>query len=187
MEKTPHILFAGDGAEQLAEKYGLELVDREYFITPERKERFEKQQQEDKGGTVGAVALDMEGNLAAATSTGGMSNKMPGRIGDSPIINAGTYADNETCAVSSTGWGEKYIINAAAFSVSAFMKWRGMDLQEAADELIWNILDEGDGGIIAVDRKGNYIMEFNTQSMLRGAVTSNGIEEVGILQQEYKQ
>lgn len=134
----------------------------------------------DRFGTVGAVALDREGNLAAATSTGGMTNKMPGRVGDVPVIGAGTYADNRTAAVSATGHGEKFIRNVVSYQIAAGMEMLGLTLQESADRVINGKLDEGDGGIIAVDRYGNISMTFNSPGMFRGAVDSDGFFEVAI-------
>ena len=131
-------------------------------------------------GTVGVAALDRDGNLAAGTSTGGMTNKMPGRIGDSPVIAAGTYADNNTCAVSATGHGEKFIRNAVAYQICAIMEFQGASLQDAARTVIHEKLDEGDGGIIAVDYLGNIAMEFSSPGMFRGAADSNGRFEVAI-------
>ncbi|MDG5768088.1 isoaspartyl peptidase/L-asparaginase [Balneolales bacterium ANBcel1] len=130
--------------------------------------------------TVGVAALDRDGNLAAGTSTGGMTNKMPGRIGDSPVIAAGTYADNNSCAVSATGHGEKFIRNAVAYQICAIMEYRGATLEEAARTVIHGKLDEGDGGIIAVDRFGNISMEFSSPGMFRGAADSEGRFEVAI-------
>jgi beta-aspartyl-peptidase (threonine type) len=183
MEKTPHVLLAGNGAEKFAEKMGIKLVPSNYFDTPlrykqwqEHKKRIEKQ----KYGTVGCVARDIHGNLAAGTSTGGMTDKMPGRIGDSPLIGDGTYANNKTCAVSCTGWGEKFIKNTVAFNVSALMEYKGLSLVQAADEMIYKRLRSDDGGLIAVDRDGNYTMPFNSTGMFRGVATSSGIFEVKI-------
>lgn len=184
MEKSPHVLLAYHGAEEFARKMGIELVPNSYFDTPLRKQQLEeylkKQKVEDpvhgKGnhGTCGCVALDEYGNLAAGTSTGGMTGKMPGRIGDSPLIGDGTYADNKTCAVSGTGWGEKFIKHVVAFNISALMAYSGMSLQDAVHEIIYDILQPDDGGVIAVDKDGNYAMEFNTSGMFRGVATSSG-------------
>lgn len=133
-------------------------------------------EQEDKFGTVGCVALDRSGNLAAGTSTGGMNNKMDGRIGDSPVIGAGTYANDETCAISCTGWGEFFIRTLAAKTVSDLMEYKGMSLKAAADTVIHNIIPAlgGDGGMIALDREGNFSFPFNTSGMFRGYVTEEG-------------
>ncbi len=183
MEKTPHILLAYDGAEKFAQKMGVKLVPPEYFDTPERYKQwqdYKKKLEEGNHGTVGCVALDEYGNLAAGTSTGGMTNKMPGRIGDSPLIGDGTYANNKTCAVSCTGWGEKFIKHTIAFNVSALMEYKKLSLKQAVDELIYNQLQPNDGGLIAVDKKGNYAMPFNTSGMFRGVATSSGKFEVMI-------
>ncbi|MDE3058496.1 MAG: isoaspartyl peptidase/L-asparaginase [Bacteroidota bacterium] len=183
MEKTPHVLLAYDGAEKFAQSVGVALVPSTYFDTPERLKQLHEMQKkikEGNHGTVGCVVLDEYGNLAAGTSTGGMTNKMPGRIGDSPLIGDGTYANNKTCAVSCTGWGEKFIKNTVAFNVSALMEYKGMTLKEAADEMIYKRLQPDDGGLIAVDRGGNYTMPFNTTGMFRGVATSSGTFEVKI-------
>lgn len=183
MEKTPHVLLAYQGAEKFAEQMGIKLVPQSYFDTPERLKQlkeYQKKLEEGKHGTVGCVALDEYGNLAAATSTGGMTNKMPGRIGDSPLIGDGTYANNKTCAVSCTGWGEKFIKNTVAFNVSALMEYKGMSLKDAADQIIYKVLQPGDGGLIAVDKNGNYAMPFSTSGMFRGVATSTGTFEVKI-------
>lgn len=183
MEKTKHIMLVADGAERFAESVGMELVPPAYFDTPHRYKQWQeyrKKLEEEKKGTVGCVALDEYGNLAAGTSTGGMTNKMPGRVGDSPLINAGTYANNKTCAVSCTGWGEKFIKNTVAFNVSALMEYKGMTLQQAAEEMIYKRLQKDDGGLIAVDTHGNYAMEFNTSGMFRGVANSSGLFEVKI-------
>ncbi len=183
MEKTPHVLLAGDGAERFAESMGMRLVPSTYFDTPGRFKQwqdYKKRLEKEKHGTVGCVALDTHGNLAAGTSTGGMTNKMPGRIGDSPLIGDGTYANNKTCAVSCTGWGEKFIKNTVAFNVSALMEYKGMTLEQAANEMVHVRLRPNDGGLIAVDRDGNYAMPFNTSGMYRGVATSSGTFEVKI-------
>jgi beta-aspartyl-peptidase (threonine type) len=186
MEKTPHVLLGGEGAEEFAKQMassGLEIVPNEYFDTPQRYEELKRVKHRDSvevKGTVGCVALDKFGNLAAATSTGGRTNKMPGRIGDSPLINAGTYANNKTCAVSGTGIGEEFIRHTIAYNVSALMEYKNMSLQEAADEVVFKILKKGDGGVIAVDKEGNYTMTFNTTGMFRGVANSGGVFEVKI-------
>ncbi|HEY6952979.1 MAG TPA: isoaspartyl peptidase/L-asparaginase [Bacteroidota bacterium] len=183
MEKTPHVLLAYEGAEKFAESMGIKLVPGTYFDTPKRQkewDNFKKRQAEKEHGTVGCVVLDRYGNLAAGTSTGGMTGKMPGRIGDSPLIGDGTYANNKTCAVSGTGWGEKFIKNTVAFNVSALMEYKGMTLKEATDEIIYKRLQKDDGGLIAVDRQGNYAMPFNSSGMFRGVATSSGTFEVKI-------
>ena len=178
MEKTRHVLLGGEGAEKFAEKMGIELVPNEYFDTEIRYQQLLKIKE--KTETVGCVALDKYGNLAAGTSTGGLTNKMAGRIGDSPLINAGTYANNKTCAVSGTGTGEEFIRNTVAYNVSALMEFKGMTLKDAANEVVFNILKKDDGGIIAVDKHGNYAAPFNTLGMYRGVATSDGVFEIKI-------
>jgi beta-aspartyl-peptidase (threonine type) len=183
MEKTRHVMLTSEGAEKFAAEINLEIVEKDYFITPRVKNNYEKgikQLIEEKKGTVGVVALDKKGNLAAGTSTGGMMLKMPGRVGDSPIIGAGTYADNRTCAVSCTGRGEQYIKHAVAFNVSALMLYKNLPLAEAVNEIFTERLNPDDGGLIAVDKDGNYVMHYNTQSMFRGVVTSGGVFETKI-------
>jgi L-asparaginase / beta-aspartyl-peptidase len=184
MERSQHVMLAGKGAETFAAEQGLEIVPPEYFFTQERWDSYLKAKQnadsldvpDKKHGTVGCVALDQYGNLAAATSTGGMTFKKYGRIGDSPIIGAGTYADNNTCAVSATGHGEYFIRYVVAYDISALMKYRGLTLTDAANEVIMKKLKElgGTGGVIAVDKSGNIAMPFNTAGMFRGYVTSGG-------------
>ncbi len=194
MTDSKHVLLAGRGAEIFAEGQGLEIVDTGYFFTKKKweslqraKKRKEEQikKESDKFSTVGAVALDLHGNLAAGTSTGGMTNKMFGRIGDSPIIGAGTYADNASCAVSSTGHGEFFIRNVVAYDISALMKYKGWSLEKAADYVIMNKLKAIDagGGIIAVDKNGNVAMTFNTTSMIRGVVTSEDDIKIYLLEE----
>ncbi len=190
MEHSPHVLLVGEGAEQFAKKEGLSLADSSYFFTRSRwnsylRVKAEKEQGE-RHGTVGAVALDMQGNLAAGTSTGGMTYKMHGRVGDSPIIGAGTYADNASCAVSATGHGEYFIRNVVAYQIGALMDFSGFSLKEAANYVILDKLKKqgADGGIIAVDNKGNFTMTFNTDGMFRGFVTSSGFKGVYIYKDE---
>jgi len=189
MEKSKHVLLVDGGAEKFAKEHRIAIVDPSYFITPERKETWQKIRDKqdktnkaDKPGTVGAVAVDKKGNLAAATSTGGMMFKMKGRVGDSPVIGAGTYANNATCAVSCTGHGEFFIRNVVAYDLSALMQYKGMGLKEAADYLINDKLKsmKADGGLIAVDKDGNIAMPFNTNAMFRGYITSEGKSEVFI-------
>jgi beta-aspartyl-peptidase (threonine type) len=172
-------MLVRDGAEKFAREHGLEIVDPSYFFTQKRWDALVKAQ---KHGTVGAVALDRSGNLAAATSTGGMTNKMTGRVGDTPIIGAGTYANNKSCAVSATGHGEYFIRFSVGHDISALMEYKNMPLEAAAVEVIFNKLLPvgGSGGVIAVDKDGNYTMTFNTSGMFRGVVTSDGQREVGI-------
>jgi beta-aspartyl-peptidase (threonine type) len=179
MEKTPHILFAGNGAEELGKKLGVDIVDPSYFFVYERYEELKKRMEQIKG-TVGCVAIDQFGNIAAATSTGGRTGKMPGRVGDTPIINAGTYANNKTCGVSATGIGELFIKNAACYQISVLMEYKGYTLKQAAEEIIFNVLPENSGGVITVDKNYNYEMTFNTSSMMRGVATSDGVFEVKI-------
>jgi L-asparaginase / beta-aspartyl-peptidase len=190
MEKSRHVLLVGSGAEEFALEEGVALVPNEYFRTPERQQQLEAAQRGQQvpelaaspGGTVGAVALDMEGNLAAATSTGGMTNKRPGRIGDSPIIGAGTYAKNGVCAVSATGQGEYFIRAVAAYHICSAVEYRGLTLERAAREMLHQILRGigGSGGIIAVGAAGQVVMEFSTESMFRGARDSRGRRELAI-------
>lgn len=167
MEQSPHVFLTGKGAEQFAIEQGLDTVPNDYFITPARQASWEKAQ---KHGTVGCVALDRSGNLAAGTSTGGMQNKKFGRLGDAPVIGAGTYADNGACAVSCTGHGEYFIRYAVAHDLAARLAYGRVSLREAARELVMEKLVEkgGAGGLIAVDRNGNIVMPFNTPGMYRG-------------------
>jgi len=181
MEQSPHVMLARDGAEAFAAAKGLEIVDPSYFHTETRwkafleaKKRREAKEAEtdgdEKHGTVGCVALDRDGNIAAGTSTGGMTLKMWGRIGDSPVIGAGTWADNATCGVSATGHGEFFIRNAVAHDIAARMAYAGATLQEAADQVIMEklVAQEATGGIVALDHEGNIAMVFNTPGMYRG-------------------
>ncbi|NUN10097.1 MAG: isoaspartyl peptidase/L-asparaginase [Ignavibacteriaceae bacterium] len=185
MEKSPHVMLSATGAERFAGDHGLELVENSYFITDETLEIFRKRKAtEEKKGTVGAVALDKDGNLAAATSTGGMMFKKPGRIGDAPIIGAGNYADNRTCAVSCTGKGEKYIKNAVAFHISALMEYKGFSLSQAVDYVMDTKLEKGDGGVISLDKDGNYYMKYTTGGMIRAAANSEGVWEIKIWENE---
>lgn len=200
MVNSEHVLLSGRGAEQFAEEQGLEIVDPSYFYTERRYKAMERAREreqkaknnktafydpfikDEKFGTVGCAALDKHGNLAAGTSTGGMSNKKYNRIGDSPIIGAGTYANNKTCAVSSTGWGEYFIRGVVAYDISAMMEYKGVSLQDAAHEVIQKKLPAlgGDGGIIAIDHDGNVAMEFNTAGMYRATMNKNGELKIGI-------
>lgn len=186
MTDSPHIFFVGDGAEQFATEMGLERVDPEYFFVQRRYDAWQakvardKAAQADKHGTVGAVALDREGNLAAATSTGGLTDKRFGRVGDVPVIGAGTYANNRTAAISCTGYGEQFIRNTVAHDVSAVMEYKGLSLEAAANEVIHGKLNEGDGGLIAVGHDGSIALVFNSAGMFRGAADSAGRFEVGI-------
>ena len=179
MEKTKHIMLCGAGADAFGKKMDVSYVKNSYFDTPRRLRQYEEIKNS-KHGTVGCVALDTYGNLAAATSTGGTGYKMPGRVGDSPIIGAGTYANNKTCAVSCTGEGELFIKNNIAFNLSALMEYKNMSLKDAANELIYTTLDKNTGGLISVDKDGNYTMPFNTNGMLRGVANSEGLFEVEV-------
>lgn len=181
MDSTKHVMLTAAGAERFAAAAGLELVENSWLVTPERKAAWEKWRQQAQG-TVGAVALDIHGNLASATSTGGMMGKMPGRIGDTPVIGAGTFASNQTCAVSATGHGEFFILRVVAYDVSARMAYLGQGLQKAADGVIMGDLKQMkvSGGLIAVDRKGNIAMPFNTNAMFRGFARSDGSRETMI-------
>ena len=182
MEKSPHVMLYGEGAEAFAKKMGVEMVDQKYFFTQERWDALQKVKaspapmaDKDRHGTVGAVALDQAGNLAAGTSTGGMTNKEFGRIGDSPIIGAGTYASNQTCGVSCTGDGEYFIREGVAREVAAMMEYKGASVQEAAQAAIDKVGKiGGTGGLIALDRQGNFAMPFNTSGMYRGRVDAAG-------------
>lgn len=169
--KTPHVMLSGAGAERFATEQGLELVDNMYFATPKTMEWVEKLKAESKkNGTVGCVVLDKQGNLTAGTSTGGMFKKKWGRIGDSPVIGAGTYADNNSCAVSCTGHGEYFIRHAVAFNLCARYKYLKEPVEKAADYIINTELNTnaGNGGLIAVDKDGNIAMPFNSTGMFRG-------------------
>lgn len=192
MTQSKHVMLAGQGADEFAEKHGLDMVDPSYFVDSARYQQFLNRNRrqnstgsrmrdlhvaEDKHfGTVGAVALDQAGTIAAGTSTGGMSDKQFGRIGDSPIIGAGTYANNETCGISSTGWGEYFIRLVVAHDISALMAYGNLSLQEAADSVIMKKLPRlgGNGGVIGLDRNGNITMTFNTPGMFRGYIRSKG-------------
>jgi len=180
MEKTRHVLLAGDGAERLAQQHGLQLEAPAYFRT-ERQQASLERNLKNYHGTVGAVALDADGNLAAATSTGGYTGKLPGRIGDSPLVGAGTYADNRACAVSGTGLGEAFIRAAVAYDVAARMRYRGESLASAARAALASVKKlGGDGGLIAVDRRGNVAMPFNSEGMYRGSIDRRGKMTIAI-------
>ncbi len=169
--QTPHVMLSGTGADAFAASQGLELVDNMYFATPKTMEWIEKLKKESrKNGTVGCVVLDKQGNLTAGTSTGGTFKKKWGRIGDSPVIGAGTYADNNSCAVSCTGHGEYFIRHAVAFNLCARYKYLKEPVEQAADYIIHTELNvnAGEGGLIAVDKNGNIAMPFNTTGMFRG-------------------
>ena len=198
MEKSPHVMMVGDGAEKFAKEQNIELVDEKYFWTQERWDALQKilQQEKEKAatpqpkgmsenlaelpynkfGTVGAIALDKDGNLAAGTSTGGMTNKKYGRVGDAPIIGAGTYANNDSCAVSATGWGEFFIRLGVARDICSLMEYRAMPIQNAADLVIHTKLQKlgGDGGIIGLDKFGNIAISFNSEGMYRAYINADG-------------
>ncbi|HUI59409.1 MAG TPA: isoaspartyl peptidase/L-asparaginase [Steroidobacteraceae bacterium] len=190
MEKSRHVLLVGSGAEEFALEEGLALVPNTYFRTPERQQQLENTQRGEAvselvpsaRGTVGAVACDAQGNLAAATSTGGMTNKRQGRVGDSPIIGAGTYARNGVCAVSATGHGEYFIRAVAAHHIVTAVEYRGLTLEQAVRELLHTILPRlgGDGGIIAVDAQGRTVMDFSSDGMFRGTRNSEGRRQIAI-------
>lgn len=194
MEKSPHVMLVGDGAEAFAKEAGVELVDPSYFRTEERWQQLQKALKEDAEhrahedvetakhfGTVGAVALDAQGRLAAGTSTGGMTNKRWGRVGDSPLIGAGTYANNG-CAVSGTGWGEFYIRTVAAHEICMRVTQMRVPLKRAAAEVINQEIPSmgGNGGAIALDTDGNVAMPFNTDGMFRGWIGADGTPHVAI-------
>lgn len=176
MEKTEHVMLVGKGAEDFAKLCNLEIVDPSYFFTQERWDSWQKIKSEDTTelnlGTIGAVARDSHGNLAAATSTGGMNNKKFGRIGDSSIIGAGVYANNNTCAVSSTGHGEFFMRLCTAYDISCLMEYKNLTLDSAVHEVIRSKMVKlgGTGGVIAIDRNGNVSMNFSTETMFRGFV-----------------
>ncbi len=201
MDNSPHVMMAGSGAEKFAQEQGLEIVDPKYFYTERRFKSLQnakKREQEAlnsnnktafydddikdyKFGTVGCAALDKNGNLAAGTSTGGMTNKRWGRVGDAPIIGSGTYANNATCAVSSTGWGEYFIRSQVAHDISALMDYKGLSLKDAAKTVISKVGDlGGDGGIVAVDKNGAMVAEFNTAGMYRATMNDKGDLIIGI-------
>ncbi|MDP4686312.1 MAG: isoaspartyl peptidase/L-asparaginase, partial [Salibacteraceae bacterium] len=192
MEKSGHVFLTGAGAEEFAKSQGCLFEPSEYFHDDFRYQQWQEvkdsdsfqldhaKTKEQKFGTVGAVALDQHGNIAAATSTGGMTNKKFGRVGDSPMIGAGNYANNKTCAVSCTGSGEYFIRGVVAYDVSCLIEHKNMPLNEACEEVIQNRLLNigGDGGLIAIDTKGNISLSFNTEGMYRGQKSSNGTNEV---------
>ncbi|MFT7331082.1 MAG: beta-aspartyl-peptidase (threonine type), partial [Roseivirga sp.] len=194
MEKSEHVFLAGDGAMQFAKQLDYKLQNDEYFYDKLRHDQWieikdtdsfqldHSVKKDSKFGTVGAVACDQEGNIAAATSTGGMTNKKWGRVGDSPMIGSGNYANNKTCAISCTGSGEFFIKGVVAYDVACLMEHKEMSLEDASNEVIHKRILEikGDGGLIAVDTQGNIAMPFNTEGMYRASKSSNGIEEVSI-------
>jgi beta-aspartyl-peptidase (threonine type) len=188
MDRSPHVLLSGAGAEEFALEQGVALVPRNYFYTERRWQQLEKARTGEHHsaaeigyfGTVGAVALDRAGNLAAATSTGGTTNKRWGRVGDSPIIGAGNYADNASCAVSATGSGEYFMRTVLGHEISSMIKYRGLTAEAAAREAVHGALQRigGEGGVIVVDRQGNIAFDFNTEGMFRGARDSKGRREI---------
>jgi beta-aspartyl-peptidase (threonine type) len=206
MEKSEHVMMVGKGAEFFAKQAGLTIVNPSYFYTKERWDGLQKALAEDsvkavldhgnkksmklgtinkdyKFGTVGAVALDQQGNLAAGTSTGGMTNKKYGRVGDAPLIGAGTYANNATAGISCTGWGEFFIRSVVAYDISALMEYKMLPLKEATQTALDKMQKlGGDGGLIALDKEGNVAMPFNTAGMYRGTVTEDGKIQVSIYQ-----
>ena len=178
MEETWHVMLAGDGADYFAKEQGLEIVNNDYFYTERRWKALQKAQDAEKHGTVGCVALDRNGNLAAGTSTGGLTNKRWGRIGDTPIVGAGNYANNQTCGVSGTGQGEYFIRGNMAFDVSALMNYSSLSVEQAARQVIGKLSGRGGrGGLIAMDKNGNIAMPFNTEGMYRGYYL-NGSEPI---------
>ena len=193
MTDSPHVMLAGEGAVQFAMEQGLEMAPPEWFDTEQRLEALKRLKAEKlsaidvdiKFGTVGAVALDQHGNLAAGTSTGGMTGKRWGRIGDAPVIGAGTYADNAACAVSATGWGEYFIRVGVARTICLRMQMKGEDAQAASDAVIAEVGElGGDGGVIVVAPNGDAVFSMNTSGMYRGRATSRGANEVAIYADE---
>ncbi|KAB2960137.1 MAG: isoaspartyl peptidase/L-asparaginase [Thermoanaerobaculia bacterium] len=189
MERSGHVLLAGAGAERFADEAGVERVPNEWFSTPARREEFEKRRAEEEKkraaaagghGTVGAVALDRAGHLAAATSTGGMLYKRWGRVGDVPIVGAGTYADDRTVAVSCTGKGEEFIRHGVARELAALVAHAGLTPEQAAKRLLSETLEPGDGGLIALGRDGSIALAFNTEGMFRAAADARGRFETAI-------
>jgi beta-aspartyl-peptidase (threonine type) len=192
MENSEHVMLSGKGASEFAKEQGLEIVDNKYFFTEHRYESLKRLQKrvrertkKDNTGTVGCAVLDFYGNISAGTSTGGMTNKKYGRIGDSPIIGAGTYANNNTCAVSCTGHGEYYIRLGFARDISALMEYQNMSVEEACREEIKKLGElGGTGGVIGIDKEGNIAMEFNTGGMFRGYLKSTGEKEIAIFEKD---
>jgi len=182
LEKSDHVLLSGAGADDFAKENGLEPVANSYFQTEKRKQSLDRAKRYDKDGTVGCVVMDTYGNIAAGTSTGGMTNKKFGRIGDSPLIGAGTYADNKFGGISATGAGEYFIRLVIAYDIIALMKYKGMSMQEAADDVILKKLPElgGRGGIIGLDADGNIVYSFTTTGMFRASLKSGGEIETAI-------
>lgn len=186
MTNSPHVLLTGAGASQFAKEQGLEIVPPSYFYTEKRFNELQEILKREKNGTVGCCALDKNGNLAAGTSTGGMANKRYNRVGDSPIIGAGTYANNNSCAVSATGHGEYFIRLTVAHDISALMEYKGLSLKDASELVVNDKLVKagGSGGVICMDRSGNISMPFNSTGMFRGYATANGKEGIFIFKDE---
>lgn len=183
MTNSEHVFLSREGAEEFAKMENLEIVEQDYFYTDFRFNQLKKQKNSpSKFGTVGCVAMDINGNLAAGTSTGGMTNKKWGRIGDSPIIGAGTYANNKTCAISCTGSGEYFMRSVVAYDISALMEYKDLSLKEAVYKVIHKKLPSigGDGGLIAIDNRGNIVMDFNTPGMYRASINKDGEKNIAI-------
>ena len=180
MNHSGHVFLSGKGAESFAKNRNLEIVENEYFHTKFRYNQLLNKKDEDKYGTVGCVAIDVDGNIVAGTSTGGMSNKKWGRIGDSPIIGAGTYADNNTCGISSTGSGEYFIRTVAAYQVSSLLENHDYDLKKAMSKVVHQKIGGigGDGGMIGIDKNSNIVMDFNTPGMYRAYVNKDGQKQI---------
>jgi beta-aspartyl-peptidase (threonine type) len=197
MTESKHVMFSWDGAEQFADQMGMERVENSYFSTERRRKQWERANEQqsgtellyrgedpdfwdgDKFGTVGCVALDKEGRLAAGTSTGGMTNKRFGRVGDVPIVGAGTYA-NDMAAISATGWGERIMLHTTGSNIAHYMEYKGVPLKEATNYVIFDELEDGTAGIISVDKYGNISMPFNTKGMFRAAADAEGFRTVAI-------
>jgi beta-aspartyl-peptidase (threonine type) len=186
MTKSPHVMLTGKGASEFAKEQGLEIVPPSYFYTEKRYNELQNTLKKEKNGTVGCCALDKNGNLAAATSTGGMTNKRYNRVGDAPIIGAGTYANNATCAVSATGHGEFFIRWTVAHDISALMEYKGLSLDSASNLVVNHklVTAGGSGGVIAVDKNGNIAMPFNSEGMFRGFATADGKRGVFMFKDE---
>ena len=186
MEKSEHVFLSGEGAEEFAKLQGLDIIDNEYFITETRLKSLLNAKKRDsikdnKFGTVGCVAIDKFGNITSGTSTGGMTNKKWNRIGDVPIIGAGTYANNNTCGISSTGWGEYFIRNVVAYDISSQIEYKKISIDLAAKNTLKKVKDlGGSGGVIGIDKNGNILMDFNTEGMYRGYKKSDGESEISI-------
>ena len=186
MEKSEHVFLSGEGAEEFAKLQGLDIIDNEYFITETRLKSLLNAKKRDsikdnKFGTVGCVAIDKFGNITSGTSTGGMTNKKWNRIGDVPIIGAGTYANNNTCGISSTGWGEYFIRNVVAYDISSQIEYKKISIDLAAKKTLKKVKDlGGNGGVIGIDKNGNILMDFNTEGMYRGYKKSDGQSEISI-------